>query len=245
MMGAMPIDLHWPAIAVRLACAVIASALIGLNRSEHGHAAGLRTSILVCLAACVAMIQVNLLLPLAGRSPDSFVMNDLMRLRLGILSGMGFIGAGAIVRRDNLVAGVTTAATLWLVTVLGLCFGGGEIALGWAGTAIGALVLTGLKWIEDRIAQERTGTLLIVTALSGPDEDEIRATLRDRGFRIAACALAVDADAQRNRLKCELRWRSTDGTDRIPDPVYQLRAGRGDSRRMDSADAIKTCRHKS
>jgi hypothetical protein len=83
---------------------------------EHGRAAGLRTSILVTMAACVAMLQVNLLLPLAGRPSDSFIMNDLMRLPLGILSGMGFIGAGAIVRRENFVVGVTTAATLWFLT---------------------------------------------------------------------------------------------------------------------------------
>jgi hypothetical protein len=61
----------------------------------------------VSLAACVAMLPVNLLLPLTGKVSDSFVMLDLMRLPLGILSGIGFIGAGAIVRRDNFVAGVT------------------------------------------------------------------------------------------------------------------------------------------
>lgn len=126
----MSITLTWPEIALRLLCALVAGGLIGLNRSEHGRAAGIRTAMLVCLAACIAMLQVNLLLPLAGRPSDSFVMNDLMRLPLGILSGMGFIGAGAIVRRDNLVVGVTTAATMWLLTVLGLCFGGGQVGLG-------------------------------------------------------------------------------------------------------------------
>ena len=101
----MPLILPWYDIAVRLSCAILAGLVLGLNRSEHGRAAGLRTSILVCLAACIAMLQVNLL-SLAGRPSDSFVMNDLMRLPLGILSGIGFIGAGAIVRRDNFVVGV-------------------------------------------------------------------------------------------------------------------------------------------
>jgi putative Mg2+ transporter-C (MgtC) family protein len=62
---------------------------------------------------------------------------------LGILSGMGFIGAGAIVRTGSLVRGLTTAATLWFVTVLGLCFGGGQLALGLAVLALGVLVLGG------------------------------------------------------------------------------------------------------
>ena len=139
----MPITIEWPEIALRLALTVVAGTLIGLNRSEHGHSAGLRTTLLVCLAASVSMIQVNLLLPIAGKSPDSFAVLDLMRLPLGILSGLGFIGAGAIVRTGSLVRGLTTAATLWFVTVLGLCFGVGQLALGLALLALGVLVLGG------------------------------------------------------------------------------------------------------
>jgi putative Mg2+ transporter-C (MgtC) family protein len=80
----MPITIEWPEIALRLALTVVAGALIGLNRSEHGHSAGLRTTLLVCLAASVSMIQVNLLLPIGGKSPDSFAVLDLMRPRWAI-----------------------------------------------------------------------------------------------------------------------------------------------------------------
>src|ERR1700683_2605054 len=132
----MPIALSWSEIAIRLFCAAAASALMGINRSERGRPAGLRTSMLVCLAAGLAMIQVNLLLPLAGRSANSFVMNDLMRLPLGILTGVGFIGGGAVLRRGDITVGVTTAATLWVVTVIGLCVGGGQIFLGLAAAAL-------------------------------------------------------------------------------------------------------------
>ncbi len=223
----MPVEVRWPEIAIRLGCAFAASGLIGLNRSERGHAAGLRTSILVCLAACVAMVQVNLLLPLAGRSPNSFVMNDLMRLPLGILSGMGFIGAGAIVRRDDLVAGVTTAATLWLLTVIGLCFGGGQVALGWVGTVLAIIVLSGLKLIEQRMTQAREGTLFIVTDASGPNEEDIRTILGNDGFQIESCGLAAREDEPRTELKCELRWRSKIGDTKIPEPISLLRARPG------------------
>jgi uncharacterized membrane protein YhiD involved in acid resistance len=100
---------------------VLAGLLIGYNRRERAKAAGLRTMLLVCLAASVSMIQVNLLMPTNGRPSDSYVTLDLMRLPLGILTGVGFIGGGAILRRGDIVIGVTTAATLWFVTVLGLC----------------------------------------------------------------------------------------------------------------------------
>lgn len=224
---AMPIEVHWPGIAVRLISAFAASALIGLNRSERGHAAGLRTSILVCLAAYIAMIQVSLLLPLAGRSPNSFVMNDLMRLPLGILSGMGFIGAGAIVRRDALVAGVTTAATLWFLTVIGLCFGGGQVKLGWVGAALAGIVLSGLKLIEERMTHARQGTLLIVTGGSGPDEAEIRDLLASDGFRMASCGVATSEDADPNELRCELRWQSRISDTKIPKVIRSLRVRPG------------------
>src|SRR6185437_296703 len=91
IMAGMTVSLGWGEIATRLALTVLVGMLVGYNRSEHGKAAGMRTTLLVCLAASVAMIEVNLLLPTAGRPPGSFVMNDLMRLPLGILTGVGFI----------------------------------------------------------------------------------------------------------------------------------------------------------
>ena len=101
----MPLTLRWEDIALRLVLTVIAGSLIGINRSEGGHSAGLRTTLLVCLAASVAMIQTNLLLPMTGKTPESFAVLDLMRLPLGILTGMGFIGGGAILRKGEMVQG--------------------------------------------------------------------------------------------------------------------------------------------
>src|ERR1700678_2409891 len=147
----MPLTLTWQEVAIRLTLSVVAGALIGLDRGERGRAAGLRTTLLVCLAAAVAMVQTNLLLATRGRSPDSFIMMDLMRLPLGILTGMGFIGGGAILRRDGFVLGVTTAATLWFVTVIGLCFGGGQISLGIAATAAGVMVGSGRRVVGYRV----------------------------------------------------------------------------------------------
>lgn len=137
-MGPMPLTLTAGDFALRLGLSAIAGALIGINRGEHGRPAGLRTTMLVCLAAAGAMLEANFLLSTTGKAANSFVSFDVMRLPLGILTGMGFIGSGAIVKRPDLVHGVTTAATLWIVTVVGLCLGGGQIALG---IALAALTL--------------------------------------------------------------------------------------------------------
>jgi putative Mg2+ transporter-C (MgtC) family protein len=141
----LPITLSWHGIALRLALTFVTAAVIGWDRGEHGRAAGMCTTLLLSLAACVAMLQASVLMYSVGKTPDSFVVLDPMRLPLGILSGVGFIGAGAILRRDNLVIGVTTATTMWFVTVLGLCFGGGQLGLGLAGFALAMLVLTVMK----------------------------------------------------------------------------------------------------
>jgi putative Mg2+ transporter-C (MgtC) family protein len=153
------------------------------------------------------MLQANLLLATVGKRPDSFVNFDVMRLPLGILTGVGFIGGGAILRRDNLVLGVTTAATLWFVTVMGLCFGSGQIGLGIAAWAMGMIVLAGLKEIEKRCKEDRRATLSLVAGGEGPSEKELSDNLESHGFRIASCAV-VYAEGIRNReITCELRWR--------------------------------------
>ncbi len=223
----MPLTLTWSEIAVRLLGALLAGALFGLNRTKHGHAAGLRTSILVCLAACVAMLQVNSLLPLAGRTPDSFVMNDLMRLPLGILSGMGFIGAGAIVRRDSLIAGITTAATLWYVTVLGLCFGGGQVGIAFAGTAVGIIVLSSFKLVENKMKQDHQGKLVVVSSVGGPGEDEIRAIVQNEGFSIASSAISTTDAAEDSEWNYEVRWKAMATDTKIPPFVSRLMANPG------------------
>jgi putative Mg2+ transporter-C (MgtC) family protein len=158
-MNIMPLSPTWADIAIRLALTVLAAAIIGLNRGARGHAAGFRT-ILVCLAASVAMIQANILLPLSGKTSESFAVMDIMRLPLGILTGVGFIGGGAILRRGDLLTGVTTAATLWLVTVIGLCFGGGQLVLGIAATMLAVLILWALKWIDLVIPREHRARLV-------------------------------------------------------------------------------------
>ena len=153
----MPVSLGWQEIGLRLALTVIAGIWVGLDRERHGRPVGLRTTLLVCLAASVSMIQANLLLPTDGKSNTSFVTLDLMRLPLGILTGMGFIGAGAILKKDELVIGVTTAATLWFVTIVGLCLGGGQIALGITALAIGMIVLEACKRFEHLLRTKTDG----------------------------------------------------------------------------------------
>lgn len=151
------------------------------------------------------MIQVNLLLGTRGRAWDSFMMADPMRLPLGILSGVGFIGAGAILQHRNLVLGVTTAATLWFATVMGLCFGGGQIVLGLAALVLGLAVLWGLKLIEERWKEQRRAVLVVgCESQSAPNEEIVR-QLRAAGLKVALESVLYGKETE---LRFALSWRA-------------------------------------
>ncbi|HEY2533756.1 MAG TPA: MgtC/SapB family protein [Xanthobacteraceae bacterium] len=192
---------------MRLVLAIRAGALVGYNRGEKGHPVGLRTTLLVCLAAAIAMMQANLLLHTTGKTPDSFNQNGLMRLPLGILSGMGFIGVGAILRRGSMVRGVTTTATLWIVTVIGLCFGGGQIGLGLGGLCLTLIILWWLKAMEARLTEEHTARLTLTVQAGIGVLDEVAAHLSAEGFRTLAQTLKISGTLVRKQ-SFSVTWRA-------------------------------------
>ncbi len=211
----MPLPLDWQEIAIRLILTAIAGSVIGINRGGHGQPAGLRTTLLVCMAASIAMIQTNLLLGTAGKPSDSYVTIDVMRLPLGVLSGMGFIGGGVILKRESLVLGVTTAATLWFVTIIGLSFGGGQKLLGLVGLAFGVAVLWGLKSLEIRLPVDRTASLVVRSALDRAIEQEIHKIVLAAGFKMIGASMIYDTAEKRQEIRCEVRWHA------IPTDIHQ------------------------
>ncbi len=218
----MPVTLHPSDIALRLSLSFLAGLLIGINRGQHGRPAGTRTTLLVCLAATLSMLQANALMNTVGKTPDSFVVLDLMRLPLGILSGIGFIGAGAILRRENIVLGVTTAATLWFVTVVGLCFGGGQISIGLVALALGLIVLWGLKWVEERLGQDRHGTLKLLATEEGLTEQQIEAIFAAVDLKIRSVGVILLKSARERELTYELYWRDRSGRQQTAEAIKRL-----------------------
>jgi putative Mg2+ transporter-C (MgtC) family protein len=211
----MPTTLTWHEIILRLLVTAACAGILGFDRDQRGHSAGLRTTLLVGLAACLAMIQTNWLINSNGKPQDSFVVMDIMRLPLGILSGIGFIGAGAIIKRGELAVGVTTAATIWFVTVMGLCFGGGQIGLGLAGFVLGFAVLTGLKRVEIHISRRHTGMLKITVSAESLNQDEFASLLIRNGLSPKEPSLSFDSSPNLNRIygwKIEWRGKHEDST---------------------------------
>jgi putative Mg2+ transporter-C (MgtC) family protein len=208
----MPLHPAWDDLCLRLLLTVIAGALLGFNREARGHAAGLRTTILVALAASVAMIQTNILLPVEGKDQGSFAVMDMMRLPLGILTGVGFLGGGAILKRGGSITGVTTAATLWIATVIGLSFGGGQLGLGIIATGLAIVTLWAMQKVDSRIPREHRGMLVVAAEYGSPPPD-LDSLLRPAGYS-ARFRKQARAESASNRDEIEIhfdiRWRQAE-----------------------------------
>ena len=196
-----------PQIWLRLILTVIAGAMLGLNRGAHGNAAGFRTTILVGLAAAVAMVQADLLLAVGGKTADSFGIMDVMRLPLGILTGVGFIGGGAILKRGNLIKGVTTAATLWVMTVIGLCFGGGQLRLGTEATVLSLMTLFALKWLDARIPREHYAKLVLDAEAATALSSELSTLIAPLGYQIQWQSQTRPEGSRNSHLGFAVHWK--------------------------------------
>lgn len=132
--------------------AVIAGGVIGFEREWRGRAAGLRTHILVSLASALLMLAAMSQADWAFRAlPDENIVTDPTRMAHGVLTGIGFLCAGVIFRTGFSIHGLTTAASLWITSAIGILFGAGLYALGTAATVVTALILIGLRLINGRL----------------------------------------------------------------------------------------------
>jgi len=154
---------QWELI-LRLLVAAALGSLIGLERERLGWAAGLRTHMLVCVGACLMMI-----VSAYGFSSTlgEHVVLDPSRVAAQVVSGIGFLGAGSIILRNEAIKGLTTAASVWAVAGIGLAAGGGLYTAAVATTIIILVILAGLKPWEERYKASRTALELSLTASRG------------------------------------------------------------------------------
>lgn len=135
----LPEELSEPAL--RLVVAVLIGGLIGLDRAYRGRAAGFRTHILVCLASALLMLLMDFQWQVI---PDDFVETvrvDPMRMAQGIMTGIGFLGAGVIMQDKQIVRGLTTAASIWITSAIGIVVGAGYYSVALLGTVLTLVTL--------------------------------------------------------------------------------------------------------
>lgn len=143
---------------VRILLGTVLGAVIGFERDLHGRPAGLRTHSIVALASATFMVISTRFTFFQHYQPGQLVEADPSRIAASVVSGIGFLGAGAILRTGITVRGLTTAAGLWLVAAIGMAAGGGMYLVAAFVTMIGLAALTLLRRFEDRgetIARQR------------------------------------------------------------------------------------------
>ena len=170
-------------IILRLLLGTLLGGIIGYERQTHGRPAGFRTQLLVCVA-CVLLMIISENYYAHGRLTEEYVRFDPTRIAAGAMTGIGFLGAGVILKTGLSVQGLTTAACIWIVAAIGLAVGVGQYLAATTGTVITFISLWMLRIVETKIPRLTYRYITLVTDESG-DENTIRSLFEERGFRVS------------------------------------------------------------
>ncbi len=140
-------------IVLRLLAALLAGAIIGYERSYHGRPAGFRTHMLVCLASAMLML-VTVYQSHWMSAPDGVIRLDPTRMAQGIMTGIGFLGAGVIVKEGLSVKGLTTSASIWITAAIGILAGIGFYFPLVVSVVLVFVVLSIFRWVESRVPSQ-------------------------------------------------------------------------------------------
>jgi putative Mg2+ transporter-C (MgtC) family protein len=170
-------------IIIRLLLGAIIGGVIGFEREIHGRAAGFRTQLIVCVAAVLIMI-VSQNYYFYIQDVDSSLRIDPARISAGALIGIGFLGSGVIIKSGYAVRGLTTAASIWIVSAIGLAIGGGLYFEGTVTAAITIIALIALRIIEKRIKTVRFKSITISISPVENAEEIIESVFAEYGIHI-------------------------------------------------------------
>ncbi|MFO7277535.1 MAG: MgtC/SapB family protein [Pseudomonadota bacterium] len=181
-------------IALRLIAALVIGGLIGLERSYHGRPAGFRTHALVCMSTALLMMVTVYETRWFPQLFQGRVALDPTRLAQGIMTGIGFLGAGTIMREGLSVRGLTTAASIWTTAAIGILVGIGFYVPAVFATILTFGTLSIFRWIENRIPSQFYAQFLVRFARGEVmPEADMRRLLAEHGFTIANLNYRLDA----------------------------------------------------
>lgn len=170
-------------VLLRLLLAALIGGIVGFEREIHGRAAGFRTQLIVCVAAVLIMVvSQNYYFYVHGS--DTTLRIDPARIAAGALIGIGFLGAGVIIKSGFAVRGLTTAASIWMVSAIGLAIGGGLYFEAIITFAITIIALIALRVIERKIKTLRFKVITVSTPASADAEETISMILAKYDFHI-------------------------------------------------------------
>jgi len=194
-------------IIFKLLLGALLGGIIGFERQTHGRPAGFRTQLLVCVACVLIMIISESYFVQSVVRPE-YARIDPTRIAAGAMTGVGFLGAGVILKTGVSIQGLTTAACIWIVSAIGLAIGAGQYVAGITGFVITFISLWFLRLMEIKIPTMAYKYVTVVTDNSG-DEKTIASIFEDRGFKINK--MDYDIEITKNEKKYIFTMSSKDG----------------------------------
>lgn len=179
-------------IIIRLLLGTLLGGIIGFERQTHGRPAGFRTQLLVCVA-CTLLMLISEHFYSQSAQEAGYIRFDPTRIAAGAMTGIGFLGAGVILKTGLSVQGLTTAACIWIVAAIGLSIGAGQYLAGISGFVITVFSLWVLRTFEGRIQQLTFKHVMLVTDASG-DEQAITAIFESKGFSMGKMEYEIAFD---------------------------------------------------
>jgi putative Mg2+ transporter-C (MgtC) family protein len=177
----------------RLFCALLFGGLIGLERSYHGRPAGFRTHTLVCLSSALLMLVSAFEGAWFTPMTTGRVTLDPTRVAQGIMTGIGFIGAGAIIKEGLTVRGLTTAASIWITAAIGVLFGIGFYFPAILSSALTLGILSVFRWLESKMPTQFYAQFIVRFAQeSVMPEAAVRTLVAEHAFTIANLSYRLD-----------------------------------------------------
>ncbi len=183
-------DLIWPILG-----SILAGGVIGFEREYRSSPAGFRTHILVCLSSALLMLAAVHQVRWLTDTPQDAISIDPVRMAHGVLTGIGFLCGGVIFREGFSVRGLTTAASLWITSALGVLFGVGFYGLAISGMVATVVVLAAVSLTEALLPQRRHADIKVRYARNAPAAPaEFRALLARHGFKPHAVSQAASGE---------------------------------------------------
>jgi putative Mg2+ transporter-C (MgtC) family protein len=203
-------------IAIRILAALLVGAVIGLERSFHGRPAGFRTHALVCIASALLMlVTVYQDSWMTHVSPDA-IRTDPTRMAQGIMTGIGFLGAGVIFKEGLTVRGLTTAASIWITSAIGILIGIGFYFAAILGAACTLAILAIFRIIESRLPSEFYAHHIVgFKREKAMTEDMLRKVIRDYGFDISNVSSRLTEGGQILEYRMMIKTRDRAATDKL------------------------------
>lgn len=207
-------------IIIRLILAFLLGGLIGMERELHGRAAGLRTHILVCLGSSLIMLT-SIHMFYLYRDVATI---DPARIAAGVITGIGFLGAGAIIRFRASVRGLTTAASLWAVAGIGLAIGSGFYLGAYVTSAIVLFVLFFLTRLEKALGRKDWYRVIAVETKGGAQQlKDIRSVLSDYKVEIRDFEIKKKPDSDNVIVELNLKLATDRQDDQILTDVMRIK----------------------